>query len=609
MSQNNKNRLSEEVSPYLLQHASNPVDWYPWGEKAFERARREDKPIFLSIGYSTCHWCHVMERESFEDEAVARLLNESFVSIKVDREERPDVDGVYMAACHVISGGGGWPLTVMMTPDKLPFFAATYLPKEDVGGRAGLVRMLGRVAGLWRTNRVDLESDARRAMDMVISSNRGTRGSAPGRESIQQAFEMLDASFDEEHAGFGRSVKFPSPHQLVFLMAYHRRTGDTRALEMARRTLQAMRRGGIFDHLGYGFHRYSTEPTWLVPHFEKMLYDQALLTLAYLDLFELTGREEHRRTAEEILEYVLRDLAAPQGAFFTAEDADSEGAEGRFYLWTRREVEEVLEAERAAAFCDRFGVTAEGNFEDPHGHTAPGSCVLRLAPDLPDTSLDAELERSRDDLLIARGARTRPSLDDKILTDLNGLMVAALARAARVLGDDRYLDRAIRAWSFIEEHLVTADGLLLHRYRSSRAGIDGTLDDYAFVTFALLELRETTKNPVYLAHARRLTEIALERFRTDDGGALGQTRSDSRDLPARVVPLFDGAAPSGNSVLFASLVAIAELTGSGEARAAAEEIATGFAEQTARAPEGFAFFLTGLDRYLDDNEKPEEDLR
>ena len=381
------NRLQHEKSPYLLQHAENPVDWYPWGEEAFARAKQEDKPVFLSVGYSTCHWCHVMAHESFEDEEMASLLNEAFVCIKVDREERPDIDGIYMRVCQMMTGSGGWPLTVVMTPERRPFFAATYIPKESRWGKMGLVELIPQIGRLWRTERERIEEAADRDRIRPDAASGSEQGETPGEETLSDAFAELRGQFDAEFGGFGDAPKFPMPHQLLFLLRHGERTGEDEAIRMAEKTLRAMRRGGIFDQLGYGFHRYSTDRQWLVPHFEKMLYDQALCALAVTEAFQAGGDGEHARTAREVLEYVLRDLQAPEGGFYAAEDADSEGEEGRFYLWGMEEIRRLLGPEEARFAAEIFGLEEEGNFTDPVTGKRTGLNILHLA--------DSEEDRRR----------------------------------------------------------------------------------------------------------------------------------------------------------------------------------------------------------------------
>ncbi|MFH1845628.1 MAG: thioredoxin domain-containing protein [bacterium] len=590
------NRLAREQSPYLLQHAYNPVDWYPWGEEAFARAEREDKPIFLSIGYSTCHWCHVMERESFEDHQVATLLNEAFVCIKVDREERPDIDNVYMSACQMMTGSGGWPLTVVLTPARAPFFAATYIPKRERFGRKGMLELIPELQRLWRDDRQRLLSAADQVTSALARSTATASDEELTADLLDQGYERLAQAFDNTHGGFGNQTKFPTPHQLVFLLRYWFRTGQPHALEMATRTLRAMRLGGIYDHVGFGFHRYSTEPTWLVPHFEKMLYDQAMLLWAYAEAYQATGEELFARTAREIVEYVSRDLTSPEGGFYSAEDADSEGIEGKFYLWSEEDIRSLLHVDSADLVINRFGVTAKGNFHE--GGAPPGSNILHIRRK-GDFELDekraAGLEQARQKLLASRGERIRPLLDDKVLTDWNGLMIGALAIAARALGEPEFTAAARRAAEFIFTRLSREDGRLLHRYRGGEAGIDGQLEDYAFLTFGLIELYQTTYDPVYLERALELNRLQIEHFAAEAGGGFHLTPDDGEQLLVRAVEYYDGAIPSGNSLSFSNLLRLARLTGQVELEEYAATVGSGFGRDVARMPHGHAMFLVGLD--------------
>ncbi len=465
------NRLKNEKSPYLLQHADNPVDWYPWGPEAFEKARQEDKPIFLSIGYSTCHWCHVMEHESFEDEEVARLLNQTFVSIKVDREERPDIDQLYMTVAQLMTGGGGWPLNIFMTPDKEPFFAATYIPKENRYGRLGLMELIPRVDELWRTSRQELLSSADRIVAALKQVSESQGSSLLDASVLDKAYQQLLDSFDKDLGGFGSAPKFPSPHNFYFLLRYWQRSGREEALDMVEKTLQAMRAGGIYDHVGFGFHRYSTDAGWLVPHFEKMLYDQALLTLAYTEVFQATGKSFYQTTAREILSYILRDMQSPEGAFYSAEDADSEGEEGKFYLWSYDELENLLSDRELDHLVRHFGIKPEGNFLDQDGGSSSGLNILHWSRRANEAQEDFEAIRKK--LFDYREKRIHPLKDDKILTSWNGLMIAALARAGGAFSEKAYTDAAEKAASFILAQMRDGRGRLLHRFRGGGGGDTG----------------------------------------------------------------------------------------------------------------------------------------
>ena len=587
------NRLAHEQSPYLLQHEDNPVDWYPWSEEAFEVARREDKPIFLSIGYSTCHWCHVMAHESFEDDEVARLMNETFVSIKVDREERPDIDGVYMTVCQMMMGHGGWPLTIIMTPDKRPFYAATYIPKESRFGRTGMLDLVPRIRDVWRSRRTEVEDSAAHITQVLRQSSGASIAGAPVDESVMtSAFEALEERFDPEHGGFGSAPKFPSPQNLLFLLRYWNRTGNEQALRIVTETLQSMRLGGIFDQLGFGFHRYSTDAQWLVPHFEKMLYDQALLALAYTEAYQATGDAGLRRTAEEVIEYVLRDLRSPEGAFYSAEDADSEGREGKFYLWTVAEVKSILPAELATLVVEAYGLTPEGNFEDEATRMRTGENILHLR-EMP-TERAAELEEARRLLFRAREQRVRPGLDDKILLDWNGLMIAALARAAAAFGSEQYASAAREAADFLLQHLHH-EGWLQHRYRNGEAAVPALLDDHAFLIWGLIELYEATFETRYLREALRLQDEQLERFWDDKEGGFYFAADDAEELLVRQKEFFDGAVLSGNAASFSNLLRLARMTGRTTYEERAEALLRAASGALARMPAGFTGMLCGLD--------------
>ena len=515
------NRLISEKSPYLLQHAHNPVDWCPWGDEAFEAAARQDKPVFLSVGYSTCHWCHVMAHESFEDPAVAALLNQAFVCIKVDREERPDIDQMYMSVAQAMTGRGGWPLTIIMTPEKKPFFAATYIPKTGRYGQAGMMEIIPRIQDLWEKNRDDLSGSADKILDYLRQTQ-----NLPSAHSIdldaaflERGYEGLSSIYDPQNAGFGTAPKFPTPHNLLFLLRHWHRTGEANALQMVEATLQAMRMGGIYDHVGFGFHRYSTDAQWFVPHFEKMLYDQALMAIAYTEGYQATGKEEYARTAREILDYVLRDMTSPQGGFFSAEDADSEGEEGKFYVWTAEELKETLNREEFKLFIRLFDVHESGNFEKGRNILRQRSALVDAASVLKISEQDLydQLEKIRAKLFLAREKRAHPFKDDKILTDWNGLMIAALAKAAQALHEVKYAKKAIKAADFMLEEMQTTDGRLLHRYRGE-AGIFANLDDYAFLIWGLIDLYETVFEVKYLKAAIQLNQVMMRHFWDKDRG-------------------------------------------------------------------------------------------
>jgi uncharacterized protein YyaL (SSP411 family) len=562
-------RLSEAKSPYLIEHADNAVAWYPWGEEAFSKARDEDKPIFLSIGYSSCHWCHVMEEESFMDQEVGDLLNDSFISILVDREERPDIDKVYGAAAELISGRRGWPQTIFLTPDLKPLYATSYLPKTSRYGQPGLIDTVKLIADMWQTRRDYLLATADKvesALETIVMARGGDELDAA---LVGQTYEQLKETFDATNSGFGDSPKFPVPHKLMFLLQYHKRTGDKDALRMVESTLSAMRRGGIYDQVGYGFHRYSTDGLWRLPHFEKMLYDQALLALAYIEGYQVTGREEFARTSREIFTYVLRDMTARSGAFLTSEDADSEEEEGRFYLWEWHELDEALHEHAFGIVSMVYGVEESGNFVDPVVGKKTGLNVLhrskplnQLARELgmSEGQLEEELEQAREKLYAVRQRRERPSRDDKVLTDWNGLMIAAFARAARVFDDGSYRDAAAAAASFILDEMVDHRGDLLHRYRDGEAAIHAYADDYAYLIWGLLELYETTFEVDYLGKAISLQKRMIELFWDDGGGGFYYTSEEGEQLIVRQKEYHDGALPSGNSVAMYNLLKIGRLT-------------------------------------------------
>jgi len=598
------NRLVEEKSPYLLQHADNPVDWYPWGDEAFEKARREDKPIFLSIGYSTCHWCHVMEHESFEDPEVSRLLNETFVCIKVDREERPDIDGVYMTVCQMLTGSGGWPLTIVMTPDKKPFFAGTYFPKDGRFGRPGMLDLIPRIQEVWTREKDALLRDAEKITQALQQSTKPASGQALDESTLRTAYEQLSQGFDEQYGGFRNAPKFPTPHNLLFLLRYWKRSGDARALEMVEKTLQVMRRGGVYDHVGFGFHRYSTDKEWLVPHFEKMLYDQALLAMAYVEAHQATGKKEYERTAREIFTYVLRDMTSSEGGFYSAEDADSEGQEGKFYLWSRDEIRQVLRDEEAELVSRVFNVEPTGNFRDEATGTVSGTNIFHLNKTgsqlatllgLPEEELQSRLEASRQKLFTERGKRVHPSKDDKILTDWNGLMIAAMAKASRVLNNPEYTRAAKRAADFILGKLRTPEGRLLHRYRGGEAGLAAHVDDYAFMIWGLLELYEATFEVSYLQAALDLNETMLRLFWDDQEGGFYFTADDGEALLTRQKEIYDGAVPSGNSVAALNLLRLGRITARAGLEEKASRIGRVFARNVRKAPSAFTQLMVAVD--------------
>ena len=553
------NRLSKEKSPYLLQHAGNPVDWYPWGDEAFEKAARENKPVFVSVGYSTCHWCHVMEKESFEDAEVAALMNGAFVSVKVDREERPDIDGVLMAVCQIVSRGNcGWPLNVLLTPDKKPFFAATYIPKHNKFGRTGMVELVPKISEVWSRRRHDVEKSATDIEQSVAEAQAvmQTQGGMGEEKTLEGGAAQIEAGFDETFGGFGSAHKFPSPHILLFLLRNWKRTGGKRSLEMVGKTLSAMLDGGINDHIGGGFHRYSTDRRWLVPHFEKMLYDQALISIALTEAWLATENDVYRTGAENTLEYVMRDMAAPGGGFFSAEDADSEGEEGKFYVWSAGDFNRAL-GDEAGFVSEILNIKDGGNFTDEAAGGMPGTNIPHKTHGAHAGGLP---QAAREKLFAEREKRVRPHRDDKILTDWNGLIIAAFARAARAFENPRYLAAAENAADFITKNMLR-DGRLLHRFRDGDAAIEGNLDDYAFMVLGLLEIYEAGFETSRLKTALLLTE-QTERLFSDTGrGGFFFTPEGAEKLIIRKKEFHDGAIPCGNSVAASNLIKLSRLTG------------------------------------------------
>lgn len=544
------NHLNQEKSPYLLQHADNPVDWYPWGGEAFERAAKEDKPVFLSIGYSTCHWCHVMAHESFEDEAVAELLNREYIAVKVDREERPDVDAVYMAVCQALTGSGGWPLTVILTPDQKPFFAGTYYPKYARYGQPGLMDILREVSALWKTRREELLHMGHQLVELLNRKDEPVPV-IPEKALIKKAAALFEHDYDAQFGGFGKAPKFPVPHNLLFLLSYAKEEQNKKALAMAEHTLCAMAAGGIFDHIGGGFSRYSTDDIWLVPHFEKMLYDNALLTLAYLEAFRVTQEDSYRQTAIRTLSYMQRELMGPDGGFFCGQDADSEGVEGKYYFFTPGEVKRVLGQEMGERFCKAYDITESGNFE---GVSIPN----RMNP---RASLPAQCSHSLELLYEYRRQRTALHLDDKVILSWNAWAVIALAKAERVLGGNTYLSAVEHTHAFILNHMTDEKDRLFLRWCKEEAAFGGTLDDYAVYGLALLELYRTTYQTAYLKEAILRAEQMHTYFYDREQGGYYMTASDTEKLIARSKETYDGAIPSGNAAAGLLLHGIAEYTG------------------------------------------------
>jgi len=595
------NALIHEKSPYLLQHAYNPVHWYPWGEEALRRAKEEDKPIFLSIGYATCHWCHVMARESFENPQTAALLNEHFVSIKVDREERPELDALYMKAVQLIAGTGGWPLSVFLTPALKPFYGGTYFPPEPRHGLPAFTELLETLSRFWHERRTQLEANAEQVIQLVRTMYEQPRRA--GAEELTEdllanAYEQLVLQFDATHGGFGAKVpawsakapKFPLPCFSAFLLRYYHRTREPSALKMVTKTLNAMARGGIFDQLGGGFHRYATDQLWLVPHFEKMLYDNALLARAYTEAYQVTGEGFLAEIANRTLDWVLREMTDRTGGFYSALDADSEGREGAFYLWSPAEITAVLGDADGDVLARYFGVTSEGNFEG-------GTSVLSRAASAANADA-AMIRRAMQQLLAARNQRVRPATDDKILTSWNGLMISAFALGYQVFRDSRYRAAAIEASTFILEQL-RSDGQVLHRYRDGEASIPGTLSDYAFFTVALLDLYEATFDSSWLREAFVLNERMIELFwDTTSGGLFETTVHERNELGVAIKEAYDGPIPSGNSVAAQNFLRLAALSEDADLRGRAEDIFRVFHESLEATPLEHAQMLCALEFYL-----------
>lgn len=608
------NRLISEKSPYLLQHAHNPVDWHPWSEEAFIQAKQADKPIFLSIGYSTCHWCHVMAHESFEDQEVAKLINDAFVPVKVDREERPDIDQIYMTACQMMTGRGGWPLTIIMTPDKKPFFAATYIPKAGRFGSSGLLELIPRIKDLWTNDRNRLLDSAEKISVNLNQLRTLQPGTSLDESVLTNAYEGLCQQFDLQNGGFGSAPKFPTPHNILFLLRYWKRNNDSNALEIVETTLQAMRMGGVYDHVGFGFHRYSTDARWFAPHFEKMLYDQALLAMAYSEAYQATHKDEYAATAREILAYVHRDMTSKAGGFYSAEDADSEGVEGKFYLWSVTELKALLDKDEFSLLLKLFDIQEGGNFEVERGLN-----ILALRSSLedaasvygiPEKEIRERLSGIRTKLFAEREKRVRPYKDDKILTDWNGLMIAAFAKAAQVLGQGQpapgqapgdqglynqdYSLAARRAADFILAKMRGPDGRLLHRYRDG-PGIQANLDDYSFMIWGLVELYEAVFDAQYLQAALDLTKMMIEHFWDKESEGFYFTPDDGERLLVRHKEIYDGAVPSGNSVATLNLLRLSRLTGNHQFEELADKIGQAFSVQVNRQPSAYAMLMTSLD--------------
>ena len=594
----NVNRLIQSKSPYLLQHAQNPVDWYLWGDEAFQKAKNEDKPIFLSIGYSTCHWCHVMAHESFEDREVAELLNQHYISIKVDREERPDIDQIYMSACQLLTSRGGWPLSIFMTPEGKPFYAGTYFPKKSKMGMPGFMEILDHIATLWRNDREGIEKSGEVIINAIQTSSQPRSGNSFLDEAtLKIAFQQLAHSFDPTWGGFGSAPKFPTPHNFTFLLRWFKRSGDSLALTMAEKTLKEMRKGGIFDQIGFGFHRYSVDAKWLVPHFEKMLYDQALLALAYLEIFQITQDIDFKQTIEEIFSYVLRDLTSPEGCFYSAEDADSEGDEGKFYLWTDDEIKNILGKEFGEIICLFYDITDAGNFEPRHNIPH----LVKTVEDFAEqkgvglSEFKTTLKIAREKLFEVRDRRIHPFKDDKIITSWNGLMIAAFAKGYQVLGDQRYAAAAQKGAQFILKKLRNSEGRLLRRFRENEAAFPGFLEDYAFLVWGLLELYEATFEIDYFEEAVIINNAMIELFWDETKRSFFYAGKGNEALIAQNQKVFNGAVPSGNSVAALNMLRLSRMTGNYDLEKKVDQLLQRFSSQISTYPLAAPYFLQALD--------------
>ena len=595
------NRLIHETSPYLLQHAHNPVDWFAWGEEALAKARTEDKPIFLSIGYSACHWCHVMEHESFEDPETAALMNEKFVSIKVDREERPDLDAIYMDAVQAMTGQGGWPMSVWLTPDGQPFHGGTYYPKEPRYGMPSFQQVIQAVDDAYRNQRDRVVGQAERLTAMLkrSASLSAADGGEIGSDTLLEALQQMRQYFDDDEGGFGSQPKFPQPMTLDFALSQYKRTGDLDALYMVELTLEKMAKGGIYDQLGGGFHRYSVDGYWLVPHFEKMLYDNAQLLRTYLHAWQVTQRPLYRRVLEETIDYVLREMTSPEGGFYSTQDADSEGHEGKFFVWTPAEIESILEPHKAAIFESYYGVSERGNFEGQNILSivrTPENIAERFRISV--TEVEQALAGARFKLFQARELRVKPGRDEKVLTEWNGLMIHALAECGMVLGRNDALNAAVKAADFILQHMSQPDGRLLRSYKDGRARLNAYLEDYAALIRGLLALYEATFDLRWLAEATRLAQVMFEQFHDAQNGGFFQTGVDHEVLVARRKDVIDNAIPSGNSLAAEVLLRLAVFLDKDAYRREVGRIVLMLKDAMASQPTGFGRMLGVLDAYL-----------
>ena len=593
------NRLADETSPYLLQHANNPVDWYPWGEEALQRAQAEDKPILLSVGYSACHWCHVMERESFENEEIADIMNRNFISIKVDREERPDLDSIYMSAVQALTGSGGWPMTVFLTPDGKPFYGGTYFPPDDSRGMPGFPRVLEGMADAYRNRRGDVVQATQQLVSQLQHRSHSPRSLDPLMPGIlHQAFQVLGQNYDYQHGGFGMAPKFPQPMSYEFTLRYYHLSKSPGALEMVEMVARRMAAGGIYDQIGGGFHRYSTDDVWLVPHFEKMLYDNALLSRLYLHTYQATSNPIYKRIVEETLDYVIREMTDPSGGFYSSQDADSEGVEGKYFVWTPEEIEEVLGPEKGRLVSGYFGVTEAGNFEGKNILNVPQDTDSYAAEaDVSQEELEAAVEGAKPKLLEVRYRRIPPARDEKILVAWSGMMIRSFAEAAAVLGRQDYEVAATACASFILEKM-RPEGRLLRTYKDGRARLKGYLEDYAYLSDGLMALYEATFEPRWLDEARELAKEMIDLFWDEGEGVFYDTGRDHEALVVRPRDFFDNATPCGSSVAVDVLLHLSVLAGQSEYGNLGSSVLRSMQQYMAQAPLGMGHWLCALDFYL-----------
>ena len=602
-----KNRLINEQSPYLLQHATNPVDWFPWSDEAFVMAKREDKPVFLSIGYSTCHWCHVMAHESFENDSIAKLMNDTFISIKVDREERPDIDNIYMKVCQMMTGSGGWPLTIVMTPDKEPFFAATYIPPANRQGRAGMPDLIKAIKVAWQKDREKISETVERVIQALDQERTEPGHKIQIRALAEVTKDWFSNRFDEKNGGFGSAPKFPSPHNLIFLLRYSKFFEDKQTAEMVYKTLEKMRSGGIYDHIGFGFHRYSTDKIWKLPHFEKMLYDQAMLIFAYTEAYQKLDPVDPRRglfhsTVEEIISYIGRDMTADSGGFYSAEDADSEGIEGKFYVWDYEEIKSILDDREIQFLTENFGVRENGNFSDEATQNSSVLNILHVTEGINELlnknyTTSEHWENIRKKLFDFRKKRVHPGKDDKILTDWNGLAFGAIALAGRVFERSDWLAMAEANAKFLLDEMRDTNGNLIHRYKEGVKGIKGFIDDYAFVIWGMIELYASTLKVLYLKEAFALLSRANDQFWDPEKGGYFFSGSENERMISTIKDLYDGAIPSGNSVMLNNLLRLFHYSGKIEYRNQAETPVQSFNREIDQQPGAYTHLLTGLMTY------------